>query len=170
MIDGYGGFFDVITGEYTIDGNMAFDRFIELLEPQNHIFSNIGDFYDPDNPDHYILTAWNKDYQGKKIAASWFWDKTQAILVDTADMKIRAILEKILEIGFIPGDWIQFIDDRIEYSIFEGGAEFLSQKLWWIPVTFYLAEKKHNQGKRNINKIQLTEAQIAGRVHESLAA
>lgn len=54
----------------TYDENEAYDNLVHLLKPSEYIFKNSSEFFDPDNPRHYILTAGKEYYQGKKVDAS----------------------------------------------------------------------------------------------------
>jgi hypothetical protein len=140
---------DTPSGEVSYDDQEAYDNFIQLLDPKNHLFHNTGEFFDPNNPQHFILSAWHKYYQEKKIDASWFWPNVQKIIVPKAWDKILAMLVQVAELGYIPQS-IEFYDDRVDFGVFSEAANFISKALRGIPVRFFHM-KKCDQNERRVN-------------------
>jgi hypothetical protein len=88
----------------------GFKEYVDRLKPNEHLL-DYSHFYDPSNPNHIILTAWDEELQRLKIENSGF-DNAQKIIVDDAEKKILAIIQYILARWYIPGR-IVFIDDKI---------------------------------------------------------
>lgn len=98
--------------------------FAKLLKPNEDLFGNLGDIFDPRNPDDVILTAGNRLYQYAKICLSGFANVPKIILED-AKYKPLAMLLYFLHIGYIPGN-TQFYDDRIHNF---AGADAVLRKI-----------------------------------------
>ncbi|MBX9809722.1 hypothetical protein K2X92_05020 [Candidatus Gracilibacteria bacterium] len=115
------------------------------------------EFYDPNNPYHVILTAGDEELQRLKIKNSGLGDP-KFIIVDDADKKIRAIIDFILKLGYIPGK-IQFIDDKIRE--FNGIDQRLS-KLLGIEVDFFQAIPQEDKSVKLINITRSVQAGVNG--------
>ena len=109
-------------------------QFVSLLDPKWHLLDGYADFYDPTDPHNIILTAGNTELQTKKILAAGF-NLDNSIIVPSAPKKMNAILEKLIEIWYVPWE-IHFYDDRI--TDFDW-ADVLLSELLDIPVVFYEA-------------------------------
>ncbi len=86
-------------------------EFVSLLQVHNHLFET-DEFYQPENPQHVILTAGHLDLQRLKVESAGY-RHAKRILVRNAENKPLAILRYILKLGYIPGK-IEFIDDRMD--------------------------------------------------------
>ncbi len=126
-----------------------FDNFLTKLDPKSHIFSNADDVLDPNNPHHFILTAWPLQFQKNKIHRAGYHLGERMILQFSATRKPINILRTCLKLGYIPGK-IEFIDDRIEN--FNGFDERLSNILG-IPVEFYRAAQDLERWVVNVTKV-----------------
>lgn len=90
----------------------GFNTMIERLHTFSFIFSNVDDFYDPENPLHQILSAWDDTFQNGKITRS-FWENARRNIVLNAEDKPNEMLRMIIDLGYVPN--IVFYDDRIWY-------------------------------------------------------
>ena len=89
----------------------GFDAMINgLHDGWNFIFSNVPDFYHPENPLHHILSAWAHMFQDGKITRS-FWPEAGRSVVLNAEDKPNEILRIIIALGYVPN--IVFVDDKI---------------------------------------------------------
>lgn len=139
-----------IMGRYsTPDDPSGFKNFVASLEPRKHIFKNIGDFFNPENPYDFILTAGNIFFQKEKVDASWFPSSTKKLLVYNAKEKPLVMFYTCLKLGFIPGK-IEFYDDRIKN--FEGVDIAMSEALG-IPVDFFQAIPNNSENIVAIKKV-----------------
>ncbi len=98
--------------------------FAKLLKPNEDLFGNLGNIFDPRNPDDVILTAGNRLYQYAKICLSGFANAPK-IIIEDAKYKPLAMLLYFLHVGYIPGN-IQFYDDRIHNF---AGADTVLEKI-----------------------------------------
>lgn len=112
----------------------GFQNFVKLMDPKNHLLDGSSEFFDPENPNHVILTAGNQSFQNEKIVAAWLW-QAKAILVTKAEQKPEAMLQHLVSVGYIPGK-IRFYDDRIGNFAW---VDTELSKLLNIPVSFYMA-------------------------------
>lgn len=131
-------------------------EYVRVLKPYKYLLK-YHEFYDPNNPYHVILTAWDEELQRLKIKNSGLWDP-KFIIVDDADKKIRAIIDFILKLGYMP--WkIQFIDDKIRE--FNWIDQRLS-KLLWIEVDFFQAIPQEDKSVKLINITRSVQAGVNG--------
>lgn len=133
----------------TPDDPSGFKNFVGSLEPRKHIFKNVGDFFDPENPYDFILTAGNIFFQKEKVDASGFPPDTKKLLVYNAKNKPLIMFYTCLRLGFIPGR-IEFYDDRIKN--FEGMDVAMSDVLG-IPVDFFQAIPDNSENTVAIRKL-----------------
>lgn len=121
-------------------------KLIEKLEEEGRwfLFDNVWEIFDPNNPNDFILTAWDYTLQNEKIESSWLPKNVNKILVEVPWDKPLQILETCLRKGFIP--WkIKFYDDRIKN--FEGVDEQISRALKGIPVEFFIAIPEYEKNR-----------------------
>ncbi len=125
-------------------------RFVSMMNLKSYQLHMEREYaFDIDNPDHIILTAGDYDFQKEKITQSWFGNAPR-IIVDDAKKKPIRMLEKFLELGYVPGK-IRFYDDRI--TNFLPQAKIMGKSLG-VDMEFYMAVQSH--GKRLLKKIDGT--------------
>lgn len=123
-----------ISEKYGSVGDISwFRRFVELLNPSENLLKH-DHFYDRENPNHVILTAWNQEFQTLKIEAG-LWKNVKKIIVNEAQDKPLAILEYVLQLGYIPRRII-FVDDRIKNFAWKDTE---LSKILWNSVVFFQA-------------------------------
>jgi hypothetical protein len=129
-----------------------FKRFVELLNPSENLLEH-DHFYDPQNPDHVILTAWNQEFQTLKIEAG-LWKNVKKIIVNEAQDKPLAILEYVLQLGYIPRRII-FVDDRIKNFAWKDTE---LSKILWNTVIFFQAST--TRGDKMVHLTCVTERRV----------
>jgi hypothetical protein len=129
-----------------------FQEFVRRLDPENHLLIH-DHFYNPENPNHVILTAWNQEFQTLKIEAG-FWENINHIIVNNAQEKPLAILRYVCKLGYIPKR-ITFIDDRIQNFPWK---DIELSKILGNSVTFFRARVTDNS--RMVDVIRITERRI----------
>lgn len=146
--------YPVIKRIFWTNWSNGFEEYIDILDPKNHLL-DYSSFYDPSNPNHVILTAWNEELQRLKIEKSWFGE-TNYIIVDKAHKKIRAIIDYLLILGYLPGSF-EFIDDKI--WDFKDIDRRLS-KLLWIEVNFFQAIPQEDKSVKLVKVSQVVQNQV----------
>lgn len=111
---------------YHTDGNAIFDNVWLALEGMDW----------NQRKEKVILTAGKYEHQVSKILANGFWWMNR-IVVPKASIKMKAILDYVIRLGYIP--WkVQFIDDRIDAFVDKTGVylDLPLSRILWIPVEF----------------------------------
>lgn len=146
--------YPVIQRKFGTNWSNGFKEYIELLDPKNHLL-DYSKFYDPTNPHHIILTAGAEELQRLKIEKSWFTN-AQYIIVDKAHKKIRAIIDYLMVLGYLPWSF-EFIDDKI--GDFKDIDTRLSELLD-IDVTFYQAIPQPDKSVKLVKVTQVVQSKV----------
>jgi hypothetical protein len=135
-----------------------FSAFLDLLNPKQHVFTNAHEVFDPENPHHYIHTAWYIPYQRNKIQRAWYNTSERSIFQFNAQRKPINMLRKILELWFIPGR-VEFIDDRIQNFQW---VDSQLQNILGIPVDFYQAIPDYTNHRVIIHRVAQEVGEVIG--------